>query len=242
MAFSKALRCIVCVLVVSFAQAEVNVGDLSGVWKGYVRATAAAILTPQGPNVACVDTFPAECVDQLPLSEQTYIFNGTTVSYQARDRVGILTKEQSAALTPACAKNGIYPIETAFTVPPSDIIAYDSKAERLFSVDPRRPNDTNCVQLGYRAGEDGPYIEVEHNVIIQGTLESIIAMGSLYVCESLSVKCFMEVNEEGEINAGTSTAISLTCIEGDCLNGDGAAVPSAAHTPSESLLMFELEP
>lgn len=234
MASSIALWCIVCALLVTFARAEVTVSDLSGVWRGYIRPIAVTNLTPQGLFGPCFDTLPAECAEQSGLSEQTYTFNGTTVSYQGTHHIGILTREQSAARTPACAKNGIYPIETYFTVPPSEITSYDSKAERLLYIDARRPDEINCVRLRYRVGADGPYIEVEHNAIVQGRADIILTTGSSFVCERLSDECFQEVDEEGVIDGGITYSMSLTCIEGACLNVDGAAAPSAEHAPKES--------
>lgn len=233
MTFSQALKCTIVLLVIAFAHAKVTLSDFSGVWRGYFRNRATALLTPNGPAFTCVDTLPMKCAEQLPLTEDTYTINGTTIILEARDRSGITTVEQSSQRYPACAKDELYPIETTLIIPPSRIVSYDSKRERLYYIDPRRPEETNCLPFRYRLGDQGPYIEVEHSVTYQGSLENVFALGSNFVCHRLPQDCLIEVEGE-ELNVDFYNIFNITCIEGDCLDTVGPTAQSPSQHPTES--------
>eukprot|EP00210_Caulerpa_lentillifera_P006533 g6239.t1 len=176
-----------------------------------------------------------ECVAQLRLAENTYTINGTTLSLEVRIMIDINTREQSAKVTPACAKNGIYPIETRSAIPVSQIVSYDSKAEKIFYIDLRRPDDINCLPAKYRIGEKGPpYIEMSHTVIYKGPLLDSVARGALFRCETLPETCRMEIDDKGGLDAAYQEMFILTCIAGNCLNAMEAPAPSASHGASES--------
>eukprot|EP00210_Caulerpa_lentillifera_P006534 g6240.t1 len=235
MTSSNALWCAIFTLVLTFAQGEVTLSDFTGVWRGYFPNIITAILTPQGPRIVCVDELPKECAAQLGLVEDTYTINGTTLSLEVRVMIGITTREQSAEATPACAKSGIYPIETRAAVPVSQIMSYNSKAERIFYIDPRRPDDINCLPAKYRIGEKGPpYIEMSHIVIFKGSLLDSVTRGASFRCEILPQTCRIEEDNKGELDAAFQEMFILTCIAGDCLNAMEAPAPSASHGSSES--------
>lgn len=218
------------------AQEKVTYNDFSGVWRSYIDISNINILTPEGPGVVCRDELSPECEAELTPIEDTYTFNGTTLALEARDRIGITTIEQSAAAHPECAKDGIYPVERIFVIPQSQIIFYNQKTESLYFIDPRRPDDINCLVARYRIAVNGlPYIEINHGETFQGSAQDVLEFGTSYRCELPPQPCLVEISETGELNLALQMTFNLTCIDGDCINIIGAMEPSSEGNPKESL-------
>lgn len=183
----------------------------------------------------CIKTLPPDCVAQFPLVEDTYTFNGTTLALVVRDRIGITTQEQATERFPECAKYGIYPIETLLTIPPSQILSYDSEAERALYIDPRRPKEINCLPIRYIIGDQGPpTIEVRHSVSYQGSIPDVFVLGTSFSCDFTPGRCSVELDDAGEVSFQFDNVLNFACIAGDCLDAIEAPEPSALLHPNES--------
>eukprot|EP00210_Caulerpa_lentillifera_P006555 g6260.t1 len=219
-----------------FLQAETTLSDFSGVWISFFDIAQINIFTPQGQVIVCRDTLSPECEAEITPIQDIYTFNGTTLSVEVRDRIGVTTIEKSAALHPSCAKDGIFPAERTLSIPPSEILSYDSKAERILYIDPRRPDDINCLPARYRIGRNGPYIELDHVVVYRGTIPNVFALGPSFRCEPLSQSCRIDLDDSGELDFAVQYYLNLTCISGDCLTtpSETAFAPSPSYAPYES--------
>jgi len=234
MAFTKALCSALLLYILACAHAEATIRDFAGVWRSRFDVPHLTVLTPQGPALLCRDALPPQCDAEIKPLEETYTFNGTTIALEVRDQIGIKTVEQATAVHPECAKEGLYPVERIYTIPPSQITSYDPEAERLYYIDPRRPEDLNCVPARYRIGAEGVYIEINHVIFYQGTIPDIFARGLSFRCEPAPKPCAVAVSDDGEIAFSLQFTFNLTCIDGDCLNIGAALAPAASHAPYES--------
>eukprot|EP00210_Caulerpa_lentillifera_P006556 g6261.t1 len=232
MVSSKALPCTILAAIVIFAQGEVTLLDFSGVWITFFDIEIVNFFTPQGQAIVCRDTLSPECEEEITPIQDIYTFNGTTLSVDVRDRVGVNTIEQSAALHPSCANDGVYPAENALSVPLSTILSYDPDTERILYIDPRRPDDINCLPARYRIGEEGPYIEVDHVVLYQGSLPNVFARGPSFSCELLPQSCRIDLDDNGVLDFAYRGTFNLTCIGGDCLNTPSAVASASASAPA----------
>lgn len=235
MAFSKALCSAVLLYIVTFAHGEVTISDFSGVWRSYTDVAHVNIFTPGGLAVVCRNTLSPGCEDEITQIEETFTLNGTTFSLGIRDRVGITTVEQAAAAHPECAKDGLYPVERIIVTPFSQILSYDFKNDRIYFIDPRRPDELNCLPAKYRIGEDGrPYIEITLVEFFTGTVPDVLAFGISFQCDPFPQPCSVSANDQGIIDLKLQATFNVTCIDGDCLNAVGATSPSASRAPNES--------
>eukprot|EP00210_Caulerpa_lentillifera_P008879 g8471.t1 len=226
---------VILAFVFAFARAEVTLSDLSGVWTAFFDVEIINVFTPQGQAFLCRDTLSMECKEEIPPIQDTYTFNKTTLSLKVQGRIGVTDAEKSAALYPSCAKDGIFPAENIITRPPSKILSYDSEAERIYYIDPRRPDDVNCLPARYRVGEKGPYIEVTHALVYKGPLSKALVLGASFRCELPPQTCRIELNvEKGELDMAVQASFNLTCVAGDCLNAFQASPPSIAFSHNES--------
>lgn len=227
MAFSRAFLLAVFAFTLVVAQDKVTLKDFSGVWKSTFDISNVNILTPQGPGVVCRDELSPECEEEISLTEDTYIFNGTTLAIEVRERIGITTVEEAAAVHPECAEDGLYPVERVIMIPQSQIIFYNQKTDRIYFIDPRRPDDINCLGARYRIGEDGrPYIDINHSEFFQGTAPDVFARGFSFRCGTLPQSCSVDASDDGELDMAFQNTLTLTCVDGDCLNVHGA-MPSS---------------
>eukprot|EP00210_Caulerpa_lentillifera_P006535 g6241.t1 len=233
MAFSGALWNAVFVFVATFAHAAVTLSDFSGVWTDSFNSPTLNFFTSEGQGLICRETLSPECEAELTPMEATLALNETTFLFGVRERVGITDINTSAALHPSCAKNGIFPAERIVDIPPSRILSYDADEEKIYFVNPRRPDDINCIMARYRVGERGPYIETTHVEVYQGSIPDLFAIGFKLSCELPLVPCRATV-DDGNLDFAIRIQLNLTCIAGDCLNTVGASSPSATNTQNES--------
>lgn len=231
MASITALLLSILALTVVVANAQVTLREFSGVWKSDFEISHVNVLTPDGASLICRDTLTPECEAEISLTEDIFTFNESTLAIEVRDRVGITTMEESAAVHPECAKDGIYPFERVIFIPQSEIVNYDYETDRMSYINPNRPHDLNCILARYRAGETGPYIEVTHTEFFQGAAPDVISVGASFRCYDLPQSCFVRINDGGEIALALQFSFNLTCIDGDCLNAVRAS-PSHASLSS----------
>jgi len=233
MAFVTALLLSVLALTVMVANAQVTPGDFSGVWRADFEISHVNVLTPDGPSLICRDALTPECEAEISLTEDIFTFNESTLAIEIRDRIGITTMEESAAVHPECAKDEIYPFERVIFIPQSEIMSYDHETDRIHYINPNRPRDLNCIWARYRFGKNGPYIEVTHTEFFQGPAPDVISVGASFRCFDLPQPCFVRINESAELTLALQFSFNLTCVDGDCMDA-GNGFPSASLAPNES--------
>eukprot|EP00210_Caulerpa_lentillifera_P006536 g6242.t1 len=238
MTSSNALWCIVFVFafVFTFVKAEVTLSDFSGVWFSSVEAGTVNFFTPQGQGLVCRDAVSAECDAELTPVEFTFIFNEKTLWYETRDRVGITDVNKSAATHPSCAKEGIFPSERVVKIPPNKIASYDSDAEKIYFIDPRRPDDVNCMTAKYRVSDNGPYFELMYVAVYNGSVKNIFERGISFSCKPPPLPCRVAVDDKGNLDFILLVHLNFTCSDGDCLNVPFASVPSTSIEQKESAI------
>jgi len=204
--------------VATCVNAQVSLEDLQGVWRGPYQAADIPTLTEDGTETLCLDQFPQDCAKEISKGIETITINGSSIVVSFTILEGITTKAQSAKAFPSCAAAHIYPVELSGTTPPSEIQSYDPTTGILRFIDPRRPEDVNCIVATLEEGDSVPTVRFKLVVYFVGPVQRLITVGPSYRCVNADGICISESTDDDKTVLFIKLDFEIPCVEGPCLD------------------------
>jgi len=208
-------------VLVALSNAQRSVQDLEGVYSGDAIFPAIFVGTEDGRFTNfCLDEFPAACRREVGPVNETVTINATTIAFSLIQSEGIRTINESKKAYPSCVPTGRYPVELFMPLPPAEIQSFDPTTGHLTFIDPRRPDDLNCVIAQTEEGPKGKSLRIKF-LVVSTTPENItVAEGPSLRCVVYNNFCIAETSIRGTFLSVGDVDYSLPCVSGACMGSE----------------------
>lgn len=208
---------VVVLFVASLCNAKSPITELQGEWSGPFTAPDVVAFNNGSFALLCRDLLPPDCAAEIPPTNMKIVISESTIAISAETAQGATTPELAVSMFPACAAAGILPVEAAAAYPPAKIQSYDPTTGHLTFIDPRRPDDLNCLIVGAQQGDKVPSLAARSLGMFTGNLSTVIEVGLSFRCVVANELCVLEQNAEGGLVELLDLDFAVPCTGGACM-------------------------